>query len=35
MAGDREKSIAAGCNEYILKPTDKKLFIDILRKYLG
>jgi len=35
MEGDREKSIDAGCNEYISKPTDKKLFIQILNKYLG
>jgi signal transduction histidine kinase/ligand-binding sensor domain-containing protein/CheY-like chemotaxis protein len=34
MEGDRNKSIEAGCNEYISKPTDRKLLINLINKYL-
>ena len=34
MEGDREKSIEAGCNDYIAKPTDRKQLIELVRKYL-
>ena len=33
MEGDRQKSIEAGCNEYIAKPTDRKLLINLISKY--
>jgi signal transduction histidine kinase/CheY-like chemotaxis protein/ligand-binding sensor domain-containing protein len=34
MEGDRNKSIEAGCSEYISKPTDRKLLISLINKYL-
>jgi CheY-like chemotaxis protein len=34
MAGDREKTIAAGCLGYISKPIDTRTFADEVRKYL-
>ncbi len=34
ISGDREKAIAAGCNDYISKPIVKKGLLDILAKYL-
>jgi CheY-like chemotaxis protein len=34
MEGDRKKSIDAGCSEYISKPTDRKLLINLINKYL-
>jgi two-component system sensor histidine kinase EvgS len=34
MEGDRQKSIEAGCNEYISKPTDRKLLLNLIGKYL-
>ncbi len=33
MEGDRQKSIDAGCNEYISKPTDRKLLVNLISKY--
>ncbi len=35
MAGDRERSIAAGCTGYISKPIDVKTFIIEIEKYLS
>ncbi|HUX57389.1 MAG TPA: ATP-binding protein [Bacteroidales bacterium] len=35
MEGDHEKSIEAGCNDYITKPLDRKRFLNILGKYLN
>jgi Signal transduction histidine kinase len=34
MEGDRNKSIEAGCNDYISKPTDRKLLLKLIGKYL-
>ena len=34
MAGDRERSLAAGCNGYISKPIDTRTFASEVRKYL-
>ena len=34
MEGDRKKSIEAGCNEYISKPTERKLMIHLINKFL-
>jgi len=33
MAGDREKSIAAGCNDYISKPIKKGELVTLIQKY--
>jgi len=33
LEGDREKAIDAGCNDYISKPINKDLLMDMLRKY--
>lgn len=33
LAGDREKSISAGCNDYISKPIDKGKLVDLILKY--
>jgi two-component system, cell cycle response regulator DivK len=35
MQGDEERARAAGCCEYITKPTDTRDFIDRLRKFLN
>jgi len=35
MAGDREKTIASGCNDYIAKPINKVLLTDLLEKYFN
>lgn len=34
MAGDRERSLAAGCNGYISKPIDTRTFASEVRKFL-
>lgn len=34
MTGDREKSLAAGCNGYIEKPINPDTFMDEIEKYL-
>ena len=34
MSGDREKSIEAGCTDYISKPTDRMQLLDLISKYL-
>ena len=34
MSGDREKAIAAGCDDYLTKPLNDDLLFDMLEKYL-
>ncbi len=34
-AGDREKSLEAGCDDYIAKPIKKEKLIEMIGKYLG
>lgn len=35
MPGDRERALAAGCNEYISKPVDFSRLIDIVSKLVS
>jgi len=35
LAGDREKSLSAGCNEYLAKPIKKNLLMGFIDKYFG
>lgn len=35
MVGDREKSLEAGCNDYISKPIRKQIFLSTIEKYIG
>ncbi|MDX1416245.1 MAG: response regulator [Candidatus Promineifilaceae bacterium] len=35
MSGDREKAIAAGCDDYLTKPLNDDLLFDMLDEYLG
>jgi PAS domain S-box-containing protein len=34
MAGDKEKAIAAGCDDYITKPVQSDLLLSVINKYL-
>jgi len=33
LSGDKEKSIAAGCNDYLSKPIDKDSLLELVKKY--
>jgi CheY-like chemotaxis protein len=33
--GDREKTLAAGCDDYVAKPVDHKTLIEMIRKFIG
>jgi CheY-like chemotaxis protein len=33
LAGDDEKALAAGCNDYITKPINKNKLIELIQKY--
>lgn len=35
MAGDREKSMEAGCDNYLAKPIRKNTFFETVSKYIG
>ncbi|MDR0520757.1 MAG: response regulator [Planctomycetaceae bacterium] len=34
LTGDREKTLQAGCNDYIAKPVDNQTLIDTVKKYM-
>ncbi len=34
MQGDDDKCIAAGCSDYVAKPIDRKMLLQVIRKYL-
>lgn len=34
LAGDRMEALAAGCDDYISKPIQQKMLMDIIRKFL-
>jgi signal transduction histidine kinase/DNA-binding response OmpR family regulator len=35
MRGDKEKCLAAGCDDYISKPINRQQLVEVLREYLG
>jgi hypothetical protein len=35
FSGDRDKAIEAGCNDYISKPINKTLLVDLIKKYFN
>jgi PAS domain S-box-containing protein len=35
LAGDREKALAAGCSDYISKPIDRELLLNLISSYSG
>jgi CheY-like chemotaxis protein len=35
LTGDKEKSIAAGCNDYITKPIKKDILMSLIQKHLS
>ncbi len=35
LSEDREKSINAGCNDYIAKPIDKDKLLTLIQKHFG
>lgn len=35
LFGDKEKAMDAGCNDYISKPIDKTLLLEMINKHMG
>jgi len=35
LAGDAEKALAAGCNDYVTKPVNRKVLLKIINKWLS
>ncbi len=35
LAGDRDKSLEAGCDDYLAKPIQKKALLDLIHKHFG
>ena len=35
LTGDRERSLAAGCNDYLTKPINKQELLTLIQKYFG
>ena len=35
LAGDREKTLEAGCNDYMSKPIDQEAFMELVGRILG
>ncbi len=35
MLGDRERALQAGCNEYLTKPVEPMVLIEMVKKYLA
>jgi CheY-like chemotaxis protein len=33
LTGDREKALDAGCNDYISKPIERHLLVELIHKY--
>ena len=33
LADDKDKALAAGCNDYITKPVDGEILLGMIRKY--
>jgi len=35
LAGDAEKALSAGCNDYVTKPVNRKVLLKIINKWLS
>jgi CheY-like chemotaxis protein len=35
LPADRERALAAGCTDYVSKPVELKLLLEVISKYLG